>query len=147
VALHADLVEQAQVAARSPCPLVPDVEVGHDIQVVAQRQVLVHGCDPEGGRGLRAADVHRLAGEEDLALVGRVGAGDDLDQRGLAGAVVADEGDDLAGGDLEVDLRQGLHGAEPLADPLQPEQRCRCHMSPSWPVQVGGEGRPDPPRS
>jgi hypothetical protein len=39
-------------------------------------------------------DLDRLAVEEDLPLVGLVDAGEGLDQRRLAGAVVADEGDD-----------------------------------------------------
>jgi hypothetical protein len=40
---------------------------------------------------LGVADGDTLSLEEDLALVGRVDAGEDLDQRRLAGAVVADE--------------------------------------------------------
>ena len=48
--------------------------------------------------------------------VGRVDAGDALDQHRLAGAVVADERGDLPGGDVEVDVRERLHGAEALAD-------------------------------
>ena len=41
--------------------------------------------------------VDGLAVDEDLARVGRVGAGQRVDQRRLAGAVAADEADDLAG--------------------------------------------------
>ena len=43
-------------------------------------------------------------------------AGEDLDEGGLAGAVVADEGDHLAGVDPEVDVGERLDGAEALAD-------------------------------
>jgi hypothetical protein len=45
-----------------------------------------------------------------------VDAGDALDERRLAGAVVADESHDLPGADLEVDVRQRLHGAERLRE-------------------------------
>ena len=48
--------------------------------------------------------VHRLALEEQLAGVDVEVAGQGLDHRGLPGAVVADEGDDLAGVDVEVGI-------------------------------------------
>ena len=47
----------------------------------------------------------------------RVDAGDALDERRLAGAVVADEGHDLAGRDVEVDLVERLHRAEAFETP------------------------------
>ena len=48
--------------------------------------------------------------------------GDRLDQRRLAGAVVADEADHLAGVDGEVDPVQSLDRAESLAYSLQLEE-------------------------
>ena len=57
------------------------------------------------------------------AAVGRLRAGDGLDQRRLAGAVVAHEGDDLARVDLEVHVDERLDGSEALADPGALEQR------------------------
>ena len=45
-----------------------------------------------------------------------VDAGDALDERRLAGAVVPDERHDLAVAHLEVDVREGLHGAERLRE-------------------------------
>ena len=45
-----------------------------------------------------------LAVEPDLALVGHDRAGDRLDQRRLAGAVVADDGEDLARIEVEVGM-------------------------------------------
>ena len=46
-------------------------------------------------------------------------AGQDLDQRRLAGAVVADQRHDLAGVDVEIDVGQGRDGAEVLGDAAQ----------------------------
>ena len=46
-------------------------------------------------------------------------AGDDLHQRRLAGAVLADETMDLAGEQREVDPAKRLDAAEGLRDPLQ----------------------------
>ena len=68
-------------------------------------------------------DVRGLAEEPELARVGEVHARDGLDQRRLAGAVVADQGDDLAGVDVEVHVGERLHGAEALVDAVQVEDR------------------------
>src|SRR3989344_2938919 len=50
----------------------------------------------------------RLAIEQDLASVQRDEAGDHVHQRGLAAAVVAEDGDDLAAGQVEVEV--GVEG-------------------------------------
>ncbi|GAA4751347.1 hypothetical protein GCM10023350_40720 [Nocardioides endophyticus] len=50
-------------------------------------------------------------------------AGDALDQGALAGTVVADQGGDLAGSDVEIDAAQHVHGSEALLDTPQAEQR------------------------
>ena len=47
---------------------------------------------------------------------GREGAAQDLHQRALAGAVLAEQGVDLARAELEVDAVEGDGGAEALAD-------------------------------
>ena len=57
-----------------------------------------------------------LAGDGDLALVAAVGAGEDLHQRRLAGAVLADESEDLAGEHVDVDVVEGAHPRKRLAD-------------------------------
>ena len=61
---------------------------------------------------------------DDLAAIRRVDAGDALDQRGFAGAVVADEGGHLSRRRDEIDVGKGLHGAEALLHALDLEQRC-----------------------
>ena len=116
--LHLDLVEQPE-----PRDLVAEQHVRHDVQVVGQRQVLVHGRDPEVGRVPGRVQVHRLALPHQVAGGRLVDAGDALDQRALARAVVPDQGGDLPGRDVQVDAGQRLHRAEALADVLQPQQR------------------------
>ncbi len=103
--------------------LAAEVHVLDDVEVVAQREILVDDLDPERGGVLRAVDRDLLPLEEDLALVERVDARETLDQRRLAGAVVADERHHLARADLEVDVGQGLDRAEALRDPLHHECR------------------------
>ena len=55
-----------------------------------------------------------LAVEVGLPAVRGLDAVDRLDQGALAGAVVSNEGDDLAGVDLEVHLMEGPDGPEAL---------------------------------
>ena len=85
------------------------------------------------GRRSRSRGARRRSGREivtcwpskrDRPRVGRVDAGDRLDERGLAGAVVADQRDDLAGLDLEVHVAERLDRPEALAHPLQGENGC-----------------------
>jgi hypothetical protein len=77
--------------------LASEEHVRDYVEVVAEREVLVDRLDPEPRRVGRAVDLDLAALEEDLPVVGLVGSRDRLDQRRLAGAVVADERDDLAG--------------------------------------------------
>ena len=54
--------------------LTAEVHVLDDVEVVAEREILVDDLDPEPGGVLRAVDRDRLPVEEDLALVGRCGS-------------------------------------------------------------------------
>ena len=49
-------------------------------------------------------------------------AGDDLDQRRLAGAILADEAMHLAGLERQVDVAQRMHAPEELRDVLKLEE-------------------------
>ena len=53
--------------------------------------------------------------------VGLQHAGHGLDQRRLAGAVVADQADDLVAADREVDVAQGMDSAEIFLHALEPD--------------------------
>ena len=64
-----------------------------------------------------------LAVPGDRALVGLVGAGEHLDQGGLAGAVLAEQAVHLAGADVEVDAVEGPDAGERLTMPRICEQR------------------------
>ena len=116
------------------------------------------GCRraPDPGRRprCRASPRHEDCGcvpappRPDLALVERVDAGDALDQRRLAGAVVADQGHHLAAADLEVDPVERLDGAERLRDAPALEERCVSHVAHSLthpPSRSGGRLPGDPP--
>ena len=120
--LHPRLVEPFQAVE----PLAPEEHVLDHVEVVGQREVLVDHLDPEAGGVLRPRDVHGLAVEQDLSAVDVVDPGDALDQRRLAGAVVADEGHHLAGVHVEVDLMQGQRPHRSAWRPrAAPEPGCR----------------------
>ena len=101
---------------RPAAKLAAEPQVGDDVEVVAQREVLEDGGDPELLRVGGARDLDDLAVELDGPGVRCVDAGEHLDEGGLAGAVVADERDDLALVHPEVDVGERLHRAEALGD-------------------------------
>ena len=101
----------------------PEEHVLDDVEVVAQREVLIHDLDPENGRIPRPVDRDRFAIEADLAGIDRVDAGQALHERRLARPVVPDECGDLALIDVEVDIVQHVHRTEALVDAPHRQQR------------------------
>ena len=122
--LHVDLVELAREAARPGNQVfLTEEQVGYNVEVVAEREVLVDGCDAERGGVAGSGDLDLLALEEHAPFVGQLDAGDRLDQGGLAGAVVADDRHDLTCVQVEVDVLERLNLAEALADALGLQKR------------------------
>ena len=76
----------------------PEEHVVDDVEVVAQREVLVDDLDAERvGVASARGPCTGWPSKRYLAVVERVDARDALDQRALAGAVVTDQRGDLAG--------------------------------------------------
>ena len=90
-----------------------------DGERLEQREVLEHHADaqPPRARGIR--DDHGRAFPRDRAGVGLHHAVDDLHQRRLAGAVLAEHGVDLAGQHVERDAVVGDDGRVDLGDAAQ----------------------------
>ena len=152
-AVQAEPVEQlvhlgplgGQVDQRAPGQLAADEDVLGHRQLAEQLRLLVDGGDAgvEGGRGVPA---EALPGHLDRALVGGLGAGDHLDQGGLARAVLADQRVHLPGTDVEVDTAQRLDAAVALADAGQAQEHLGFgHGFPPRalppPVATGGSSR------
>jgi len=76
-------------------------------------------------------DLDRLAFPQDGAAVRRVDPGDDLDEGGFSGPVVAQQRDDFARVDGQVDVAERLDRAESLGNPGQLQDRL-CHNVSSW---------------
>ena len=99
-----------------------------------EHEVLVHHPDPALDRVLGRRERRLLPVEEDLPRVRVVEPVEDVHQRRLAGAVLAEQRMHLAGGDVEVDVVVGEHAGEALGDPaelengwLGPLTRRFCH--------------------
>ena len=97
------------------CASFPAEEhVGRDVQRRGDRQGLVDRLDAGTAGILRRLEVNLIAIQVDLSGVGDQGSGQGLDQRRLAGAVVADDREDLARKQVDVhtvetdDLAEGL---------------------------------------
>jgi hypothetical protein len=88
-------------------------------QVREQPDVLERPRDAALGDLIRLEPGERLAVEDELAFVLLIDAGQHVEQASLAGAVGADQPVDLAVADREADIRERMHPAEALADPLR----------------------------
>ena len=91
----------------------------HHVEVVAEREVLIDDLDTEGAGLLRPVDRLDVTFEGQLAAVEGVDAGDRLDQRALAGAVVTHQRGDFTRVHVEVHIVQNLDGTETLVDTTQ----------------------------
>ena len=98
---------RAQLARLAPRDQPEPARLAAERQVLGHRHrrdeidFLIDRADAERPRLAGRADLDRVAVEADLALVAAQGAGHDLDQRRLAGAVLAHQRVDFAGLDPE----------------------------------------------
>ena len=106
-----------EVEHRAASRLVAQHDVLHDGEHRDELEVLVHHPDPRRDRIPGAAELHGLAAEEDLALVGLVQPEHRVHERALAGAVLAEEAQDLALAQRQVDVLVGDDPGEPLGEP------------------------------
>ena len=93
------LVDVRQDTGEAPDRLAAEEDVGSDRKVIGEGEVLVDGLDAAVARLARRRHVEAFARQMDGTGVGLVDAGDVLDQRRLAGTVVADQRQHLAAGE------------------------------------------------
>ena len=86
--------------------LATEREVLRDRQRREQHEVLVHHRDAQPIGGLDVGDADRPTLDDDAAGVGLLDAREDAHERRLAGAVLADDGMDLAAGEGHVHAGQ-----------------------------------------
>ena len=98
-------------------------DVLRDAEVGEQRGLLVDDRDAGVARRVRGVEVDRLAVDEHLAGVAADDAAEHLDERRLAGAVLADQRAHLAGAEAEVAVAQRADGAVGLRGVAQLDDR------------------------
>ena len=115
-----------------------------------QHEVLVHHADPVLDRRARRAELGLLAVDQDLALVRVVEAVEDVHQRRLAGAVLAEERVHLALAQVEVDVVVRNDAGEALRDPTKLENAPLVHpgrfYGAGFPVAASSRSRGPTPR-
>ena len=107
--------------------LVSNEYVLGDVEVGKEQRFLIDGGDAVALRFRRAGHRYRRPGKEDVAAIRLVDARHDLDQRRLAGAVLAEQRVDLAGMERERHVVQRLRGAEALGDAAELKDGPRRH--------------------
>ena len=112
---HLRAIDHGQ-RAEPPHRQVAERDVLGNRQRRHQPQLLRDGDDAGGDGVARAGEMPLLSVHANNAVVGTVHAAENADQRGLAGAVLADDGVDLAEADVEVDAVERERRAELLAD-------------------------------
>ena len=134
--LGAALVEQHDVAHR----LDAEHDVLGDGHHRDQHEVLVHHADACPDRVLGRRERDGLAVDDDLSLVRPRQAVEDVHQRRLAGAVLAEQRVHLAAPQVEVDVVVGDDSRVALGDPPQLEDAPALvrHRDDSKPLKSGG---------
>ena len=107
--------------------LVAEEDVLRDGQVLGERELLVDHHDAARLGCPWSIEVHHVAIDTQFAAAQGFIAGEDLHQRALAGAVLAEQADHATGCEVEADTVQDLHRAERLLDLVK--RHCRAHAA------------------
>ena len=116
-------VHRRPVQQRTAVAFVAQEHVQGDRQMRDQVELLIDGGDAPTDRGVGVADRERLAFEPHLTRGRLDQPGDALDERGLAGAVLADQAVHLAAGHGQIDPIEGAHARVVLDQPADLQQR------------------------
>ncbi|MGY4425581.1 hypothetical protein ACVWY2_008030 [Bradyrhizobium sp. JR6.1] len=135
---HLRVVHQLQRAAGEL--LAPDEDIGRDVEILEQVQLLVHKGDAGQGRLVHRHPCVVVAADADHARARRDHAGQHAHQRRFAGAVLADQAQHLAAADAQIDVVERPDAGIGLADSAEFEQRLRHSACPpaSHPAACGG---------
>ena len=102
----------------------PSMMFSVTVKTGIEHEVLVDHADAGRDGVARAAEVTGVVVDQDLALVRLVEAVEDVHEGRLAGAVLAEQGEDLAGLHDEIDALVGDDAGEALGDPPQLQLHC-----------------------
>jgi hypothetical protein len=100
VGFHAPAIQEPQRSGPERLPAEEDI--ASDVERVDDFELLMDHGDAESRGVRRPVHDHRHVVDRNLARVRAMDPGQDLHQRRLAGAILADQPDDLSGGHVEV---------------------------------------------
>src|SRR5206468_11176344 len=126
------VVEAAGEDARAQMDVATDLHVVEDGHAAEQGNVLEGARDPQLGPLVRFQMRDVAAVEHDPSAHGRIDAADAVEDARLAGAVGPDDGEEVAGVDLEAHPGQGGYAAEAQVQVFQSEQ-CHSRVTPEVP--------------
>ena len=134
---HLLAVQDAQAAKVKVAFLPAEEEVGQHVEMLGQRQVLVHRLDAGLAGVARTVEGCLAAGNPDRALGGGLRAREDLDEGRLARAVIADDRHHLARHHFEVGAGESDDPTVVLGDPDRLDnrngvQRCLPSLGFCW---------------
>jgi hypothetical protein len=105
--------------------LAAQIDVLVNRHVPGEREILIDHLDPHIAGIARTSKMDRLAVEDEGALARRIEAGENFHEGRFAGAIVADNAQDLATIDMKFHIAKRGDGAEIFVDALGLEQRGR----------------------
>ena len=103
--------------------LAAEEQIVRDGQRRRQSEILVDRLDARGAGVLRRREMHDLAVQADLSVIRPYGSGERLDEARLAGSVIPDHGQDLAGIEIEIGVVERDHAAIMLDEATRREDR------------------------
>src|SRR5271165_4225383 len=115
--MHGPLAEEVAVSQ-----LGAEEQVLLHRQLRNQRELLEHRADAALAGLVHRGQVDRLTAELHAPVRRPIDAGDERDQRRLAGAVLAEQHMHLAGAQVEIDAAERDHAGEMLRYLFEPEQ-------------------------
>ena len=116
--------------------MAPDHDVVEHAHVVEQSEVLECAADADLGARIRRQAGDVVAAMEQAAFGRLIAPGDAVDDRGLAGAVRADDREQLALAHAEADVGQGFHPTETQRHPARFQRIVQVVLPKSLPALV-----------
>src|SRR6266850_4237100 len=120
-AIHRGIVENFE-RADAFADFAAEENIGSCAEIVAEREILMHDLDTMPAGFDRPVHGQILAFHLHRPMRGAKISGDDLDEGGLAGPVVAHQSDDLARLKRQRNVVEGMNGAEMLRNIFQFEK-------------------------
>ena len=102
--------------AGAPARFAAEEDIGGDVEIVENVELLMDEGDAEAHRIVDVLDLDGFVGKDDFSGVGLVDAAEDFHQGRLASAVFAAQADDFGLADIEIDIIERDDARESFGD-------------------------------